>query len=372
MQLSDKQIYKEMVSGELLFVGPNPKYPFRKDQQVQPSSVDLRLGPKIMWFKEDVLAFDTKDILNANSLYEEKVFNDGEAITIAPHQIIFGEIYERICIPNYLSARIRGRNRISRLGVSVHCTGDYINPGFIGEMPLQIVNHNNFPVKIYPYIGICQMVLYELSDSPLVSYRDRLPLASNPYFNGMVPISKNNASSDSSNYESDIVAFRIHKMVEDYYRSLEEATRKTNGWKIEKTIQEATSQNLKYLIDENINIIMRDQYNSIQTGIQGPNSGKNATLYQTQGTYNASGFDFDIKQIIQELETIKKYLQNNFSDDEHIILNGDVCQATKLFKENNQRGAFEYLKKSGKVLLDISNKIGCTVLAKYFTDILGL
>lgn len=370
MQLSDKQIYKEMVCGELLFVGPNPKFPFRKDQQVQPSSVDLRLGPKIMWFKEDVVVFDTKDILNANFLYKEKIFKEGEAITIAPHQIIFGEIYERICIPNYLSARIRGRNRISRLGVSVHCTGDYINPGFIGEMPLQIVNHNNFPVKIYPYVGICQMVLYELSDSPLVSYRDRLPLASNPYFNGMVPISKTNASSDSSNYESDIVAFRIHKMVEDYYSSLEEATRKNADWKTEKTIQEATSQNLKYLMGGSINIMMRDQYNSMQTGIQGPNSGKNATLYQTLGTYNAS--DFDMKKIILELEEIKKYLQDNFRDDEHIILNGNVCQATKLLKENNQRGAFEYLKKSGKALLDISNKIGCTVVAKYITNILGL
>lgn len=170
-----------MVCGELLFVGPDPRFPFRKDQQVQPASVDLRLGPKIMWFKDNVETFDTKDILNANSLYEEKYFDIDEAIIIAPHQIVFGEIYERICIPDYLSARIRGRNRISRLGVSVHCTGDYINPGFIGEMPLQIVNHNSFPVKIYPFVGICQMVLYKLSDSPLVSYRERLPLASNPY-----------------------------------------------------------------------------------------------------------------------------------------------------------------------------------------------
>lgn len=366
MQLSDKQIYKEMVCGELLFVGPDPRFPFRKDQQVQPASVDLRLGPKIMWFKDSVKTFDTKDILNANSLYEEKYFDIDEAITIAPHQIVFGEVYERICIPDYLSARIRGRNRVSRLGVSVHCTGDYINPGFIGEMPLQIVNHNSFPVKIYPFVGICQMVLYKLSDSPLVSYRERLPLASNPYFNGTVPIQKATSRLTEYSYENDIVAFRIHKMVEDYYSSLEkEKTKIPAVWETQKTIREATSQNLKYLLGNNTTI-GRDQYNSMQTRIQVPNSGNMATICQS---LSISGVNkTDIEKMMKELEKIKKYIHDNFRDDEHTIANGNVCEASKFLNEKDLSRATECLKKSGRAIFDIATRIGCPVVAKCITN----
>ena len=51
MQLNDKDIYRAMVNGDLLFVGADPKYPFVKDKQVQPASVDLRLGNRIIRFK---------------------------------------------------------------------------------------------------------------------------------------------------------------------------------------------------------------------------------------------------------------------------------------------------------------------------------
>lgn len=221
MQLCDKEIYKEMARGELLFVGPDPNFPFKKDLQVQPASVDLRLGSKIMRFKDNILVFDTKDIMGASSYYAEKHFNDDEPIEMGPHETIFGEIYEQICIPDHLSARVRGRNRIARLGVSVHCTGDYINPGFVGTMPLQIINHNNFSVILYPHIEICQMVLYHLSDVPLVSYRERLDVASSTYFNGVFsnPASYNTQAT----IKNSIAACRIRRMVEDYYKQEERA-----------------------------------------------------------------------------------------------------------------------------------------------------
>jgi len=57
--------------------------------------------------------------------------------------------------------------------VSVHCSGDYINPGFRGALPLQLDNHNPFAVILYPYMSICQLALYQLSSEPLAPYGQR-------------------------------------------------------------------------------------------------------------------------------------------------------------------------------------------------------
>lgn len=374
MQLCDKEIYKEMARGELLFVGPDPSFPFKKDLQVQPASVDLRLGAKITRFKDNILTFDTKNLMGASSYYVEKHFNDDEPIEMRPHETIFGEIYEQICIPDHMSGRVRGRNRIARLGISVHCTGDYINPGFVGTMPLQIINHNNFSVILYPYIEICQMVLYYLSDVPLVSYRERLDVASSTYFNGVL---SNPPSCDTQATENVIAAYRIRRMVEDYYKQEERAYQEFRSssqrqlYQIDqkKMISEATDENLKYLFVEG-DIYMRDQYNSTQAGIQGPNSGSNATIHQYYG--DSAMNESDIQQMLSELEAIKKHLRCNYSDDEHVIVDGNVSTASKLLKEHKISEALSVLKKSGQLLLNIAEKIGCGIVIKYLSSMLNI
>jgi deoxycytidine triphosphate deaminase len=61
VQLCDKDILRSIRDGNLLFVGANPDYPFMKEQ-IQPASVDLRLGNRIIRFKEEIKSFDIKNI----------------------------------------------------------------------------------------------------------------------------------------------------------------------------------------------------------------------------------------------------------------------------------------------------------------------
>lgn len=370
MQLCDKDILKALKNGDLLIVGANAKYPFMKDIQVQPASVDLRLGNRIMRFKDDVQRFDINDIKNILQRLTITYVEEGQPIEIGPNEVLFGQIYEQLSIPNHLSARIEGRSRVARLGVSVHCTGDYINPGFAGAMPLQIINHNRFPIVLYPYIGICQMILYRLSEKPLISYLERSTLPYNRYYNEENPspsvLSSNTVEAPA---QGNLVEYRIKQLVENYYETIEKEVGKNSD--AQQLINDATSKNYQSLItvmEGTVN--MGDQYNAKQAGIIGKNAGKKATVYQN---YNETDIrDTDIEQLIQELSIAKQFIKENYNDDEHDLLIADITNSTIELKKGDKNKAIEYLQKGGRLLLDIAVKTSSTVLAYYIKHIMGI
>jgi deoxycytidine triphosphate deaminase len=175
---SDKDIHLLLKKGELVILGTDPAHPFIAVDQVQPCSIDLRLGNRFLRFKPGIEQFDIKDISTVSTLMEEEIVAYQERISLAPNGILFGQIYEQLRLPPKCCGYIEGRSRFARLGLSVHVTGGFINPEFEGAMPLQIVNNNSFPIVIYPYITICQLLLYELSTVPLIPYPRR---SNNPY-----------------------------------------------------------------------------------------------------------------------------------------------------------------------------------------------
>jgi dCTP deaminase len=178
MILSDSDIHDYLDSGELVILGAEPKYPFEASKQVQPCSVDLRLGNRFLRFGNGIDELDVKNIADISNLMEEEIIADQEKIFLLPNSILFGQIYEQLRLPSNCCGYIEGRSRFARLGLSVHVTGGFINPEFEGAMPLQIVNNNNFPIVIYPFMGICQMLLHRISSIPTVPYPRR---SNNPY-----------------------------------------------------------------------------------------------------------------------------------------------------------------------------------------------
>lgn len=377
MQLNDKDIYRAMVNGDLLFVGANPKYPFVKDKQVQPASVDLRLGNRIIRFKEDIKSFDIKDIKDIEKYLSIQYIDEGEAIEAKPNEILFAQIYEQIAIPDYLSARVEGRSRVARLGISIHCTGDYINPGFAGAMPLQIINHNYFPVILYPYISICQMFLYKLTDEPLVPYMQRSNLPYNTYYNETNP-SPSILSADPEEGIQDnktILEQKIRDLVENYYNTIEKEKNYEIKHKISKKKKKAEHNKKQSIIKEatilNLGgLSMGDQYYARNVGAQGKKAGSNSIIQQNINESDWNGINID--EMLVDLDTLKKFIKKNFTDDEHDIIVGNISSATLALKSENKEEAGNLLKKSGHVLYDIAKSIGCAVVARYLGNILGL
>lgn len=380
MQLNDKDIYRAMVNGDLLFVGADPKYPFVKDKQVQPASVDLRLGNRIIRFKQDIKSFDIKDIKKIEECLSIEYLNEGDAIEARPNEILFAQIYEQIAIPDYLSARIEGRSRVARLGISIHCTGDYINPGFAGAMPLQIINHNYFPVILYPYISICQMFLYKLTDEPLIPYMQRSNLPYNTYYNETNPSPSNLSANweDGKPDNTTILEKKIRILVENYYNTIEQERKyaikqKSNKKKrkMEQKLQQSIINDATFINLEGLGgLSMGDQYYAQQVGVQGKKAGNHAVIYQSG---NKNDWDeINVHEMLADLEKVKNYIKENFTDDEHDIIVGNVSSATIALKSDNKEEAGNLLKKCGHILYDIAKSIGCAVVARYLGNVLGI
>lgn len=90
---------------------------------------------------------------------------DGEAFIIHPGEFALASTYETIKLPKHLVGRVEGRSSIGRLGVTVHVTAGYIDPGFHGKITLEISNIGKMPIAIYPKQRICQIV-FETMTSP--------------------------------------------------------------------------------------------------------------------------------------------------------------------------------------------------------------
>jgi deoxycytidine triphosphate deaminase len=166
--------------------GPNQEHPFEPERQVQPCSIDLRIS-NVFWKprrrrriwrrilrREIVIDLRRSSIHDLNALRDWKRFEvkEGQSITIKPGHIIMGRIYERFRIPANCAGKVEGRSSFARMGLAVHCTGDFINPGWEGYMPLQLTNLGPYPLRLAPYFSICQLMLVRLSGEPDRTYGD--------------------------------------------------------------------------------------------------------------------------------------------------------------------------------------------------------
>ena len=170
MRLSDAQIIDYLDRAELIILGPRTEFPFDAKRQVQPCSIDLRLDSNFFRFRDGIDSFDVRDLGRVNDFIDTFRVEDKQPISIPPGSVLFGQIYEQIRLPSTVSGKIVGRSRFARLGLAIHATGDFINPEFEGAMPLQLINHNRFPVVVYPMLSICQLVLVELTSKPITPY----------------------------------------------------------------------------------------------------------------------------------------------------------------------------------------------------------
>ena len=98
---------------------------------VQPASVDLRLGDSFRVFHNHrAAAIDLRE--PPTNLTEEVVVADGEPFVIHPGEFVLGRTLERVELPDDIVARIEGKSSIGRLGLIVHATAGFVDPGFKG------------------------------------------------------------------------------------------------------------------------------------------------------------------------------------------------------------------------------------------------
>jgi dCTP deaminase len=136
---------------------------------VQPASVDLRLGDSFRVFHNHrASAIDLRD--PPSGLTEEVAIKADESFVIHPGEFCLGRTLEWVELPDDIVARIEGKSSIGRLGLIVHATAGFCDPGWRGTLTLELNNLTRVPIKLYPGLPIAQLSFMALDRPALRPY----------------------------------------------------------------------------------------------------------------------------------------------------------------------------------------------------------
>lgn len=153
MILSDTSIRERLISGNIE-LETRPEYDVF--EQIGPASVDFRLGNYFKVYKRDRLQIiDPGELIPAEAVETIEVPDGGQFI-LHPGQFVLGVTIEKIRVPYDLVARCEGRSSLGRLGIIIHSTAGFIDPGFEGTITLEITNINEVPIALKPGMRIGQ------------------------------------------------------------------------------------------------------------------------------------------------------------------------------------------------------------------------
>ncbi len=132
---------------------------------VQPASLELTLSDEFVIFGHQYKSTqDTKIIRNYGDIW------NGESITLEPQQFVLGSTNEKIMMSTDLAGRVEGKSSLGRLGIGVHITAGFIDPGFEGIITLEIFNFSPFIVVLHKDMKICQIAFEKLDSTCLRPY----------------------------------------------------------------------------------------------------------------------------------------------------------------------------------------------------------
>lgn len=179
MLLSSTDIRKYLEEGTLKIV-VEKEHNIDPYQHIRPCSIDIHLSKNFWKFKKTSQPLDILDLnnieefKNSQNLFCDHIIlaTNAEYLEIEPGQIILTHTLEWLELPTFISGSLKGRSSFARLGISIHCTGDFINPGYKGYMPMQLINHNPFPVRVYPFVSMAQLTFSLVSSEPDISYQN--------------------------------------------------------------------------------------------------------------------------------------------------------------------------------------------------------
>ena len=161
--LTRDAILRELESGRLRLE------PFSLDQ-VGAASIDLHLGSELRVATEAVNGpIDVTDDATPESF--TKLIPFEKPYVLAPGHTVHGITRERLFLPPDLCAWIEGRSRIARLGLTVHVSSGFVQPGVSNHQVLEMSNVSGRALAIHPGIRICQIVLQRTEGSAV--YRGR-------------------------------------------------------------------------------------------------------------------------------------------------------------------------------------------------------
>lgn len=168
MILSQPDIRKAIDNGEIKF-SPNIE-----DKQLGEASVDLRLGFDFTILESQsgmkisvasgLGSLGQSGFWKTMTLGEFNTHGQRETYSLGPNKFILAMTHESISIPRDLIALVEGRSTYARVGLSMHLTAPWIQPGWNGQIVLEIMNNGPLTIELTPLIDRpCQLTFFQLS-----------------------------------------------------------------------------------------------------------------------------------------------------------------------------------------------------------------
>ncbi len=180
MILSDGDIRRRLDEGSLV-VEPLDD----PELQIQPASLDMRLGREFLEFQQtnvpcirpargtDAADYTAKTVVgtpeNQRTLHDfesetDATLQERDEFILHPGDFVLGTTKERVEIPDDLIAHVEGRSSLGRLAIVVHATAGIVDPGYNGQITLELSNLGSAPVALEPDMRISQLTFTELKN----------------------------------------------------------------------------------------------------------------------------------------------------------------------------------------------------------------
>jgi dCTP deaminase len=162
--LSDRDIRSAIEAGRIVIE------PFSPDA-IQPSSVDLHMDRRFRVFRNSRYPYidvrqDQADLTELVQIQDEQPF------ILHPGEFVLGSTLERVSLPDDLVARLDGKSSLGRLGLLIHSTAGFVDPGWEGNLTLELSNVANLPITLYYGMKIGQISFQRMSSPVEVAYGD--------------------------------------------------------------------------------------------------------------------------------------------------------------------------------------------------------
>ena len=165
MVLSDRTIARLLAEGRIEIDPYDPSL-------LQPSSVDVRVDRYFRVFRNS--RYPYIDVKQAQEDLTELVeIEDETPFILHPGEFVLGSTLERVALPDDLVARLEGKSSLGRLGLLIHSTAGYIDPGFDGTITLELSNVARLPISIYPGMAIGQISYLQMTTPVDRPYRGK-------------------------------------------------------------------------------------------------------------------------------------------------------------------------------------------------------
>jgi dCTP deaminase len=162
MLISDKDIQNFIETADIVIDPYQPRL-------IQASSIDVRLDRQFRIFENHKYSY-IDPAQEQEGLTKLVTVEGDDTFILHPGEFILGSTLEKVTLSSSVAARLEGKSSLGRLGIMTHSTAGFIDPGFSGNITLELSNVSRLPIKLYPGMRIGQLCFFLLSSPSNIPY----------------------------------------------------------------------------------------------------------------------------------------------------------------------------------------------------------